>query len=55
MPTADVPEPSNSQPHLVVINHDEYDQYFVAIEQKLYFNVQSWQLLSFTCLAAIIS
>ena len=37
MPTAEAPEPGNSQPHLVVINHDGYDQYFVAIEQKLYF------------------
>lgn len=36
-PTAEAPEPGNSQPHLVVINYDEYDQYFVAIEQKLYF------------------
>ena len=27
---------NNSQPHIVIFNHDEYDQFFIAIEQKLY-------------------
>lgn len=25
----------NNQPHVVVIQHDEYEQYFIAIEQTL--------------------
>jgi len=31
----EAPESGNSQPHLVVFNHDEFDQFFIAIEQKL--------------------
>lgn len=32
----EAPEKGNNQPHLVIFNHDEYDQYFISIEQKLY-------------------
>lgn len=35
-PADHAPEPGNSQPHLVVVSHDDYNQYFVAIERKLY-------------------
>ena len=35
-PAKDAPEEGNSQPHIVVINHDEYDQFFISIERKLY-------------------
>ena len=31
-PPEQVPESGNFQPHLVVFTHDEYDQYFVAVE-----------------------
>ena len=34
-PPEQAPEPGNFQPHLVVFTHDEYDQYFVAVEWKL--------------------
>jgi len=35
-PHKEAPEKDNNQPHLVMINHDDYDQHFIAIERKLY-------------------
>jgi len=35
-PPSQAPEVGNSQPHIVAFNHDEYDQFFITIEQKLY-------------------
>ena len=32
----ETPEPGNSQSHLIVVNNDEFDQFFISIEQKLY-------------------
>ena len=34
-PAEDAPEPANSQPHIVVVEHDDYNQYFVAVERQL--------------------
>ena len=34
-PIREAPEQGNNQPHLVVFNHDEYNQYFISIKQKL--------------------
>ena len=35
-PPSEAPEVGNTQPHLVVFNHDEFNQFFVSIEQKLF-------------------
>ena len=35
-PVNDAPQKGNNQPHLVMITHNEYEQYFIEIEQKLY-------------------
>ena len=35
-PPSQAAEVGNSQPHIVIFNHDEYNQFFIAIEQKLY-------------------
>ena len=31
-----MPDPQNSQPHIVVIAHDNYYQYYIAIEKGIY-------------------
>ena len=33
---SEAPQVGNSLQHLVVFNHDDYDQFFVSIEQKLF-------------------
>jgi len=35
-PPTEAPEARNNQPHLVVFNHDDFNQFFVSIEQKLF-------------------
>lgn len=35
-PPAEVPDPQNSQPHIVAIAHDNYYQYYIAIEKGMY-------------------
>lgn len=35
-PPSEAPQEGNNQPHLVVFNHDEFDQFFVSIERKLF-------------------
>ena len=32
-PPSQAPDPENAQPHIVVILHDDYNQYFIAVEQ----------------------
>ena len=33
--TTDIPDPDNSQPHIAVVRHDDYNQYYVAVKRKL--------------------
>ena len=35
-PPSEAPEVGNNQPHLIVFNHDDFDQFFVSIEWKLF-------------------
>ena len=35
-PTSQAAETGINQPHIVAFSHDDYDQYFIAVEQKLY-------------------
>ena len=32
-PPSDIPDPENNQPHIVFVAHDEYNQYYVAVEK----------------------
>ena len=34
-PPSELADKDNNQPHIVVVQQDEYDQYFLAIEQSL--------------------
>ena len=35
-PPSEAPEVGNNQPHLIVFNHDDFHQFFVSIEWKLF-------------------
>lgn len=51
-PPSQAVEASNSQPHLVVFRHEEYDQYFVAVEQQLCMECTDLSMALFLLLAA---
>ena len=51
-PPSEAVEASNSQPHLVVVRHEEYDQYFVVIEQQLCMESTDLSMALFLLLAA---
>lgn len=52
IPPSEAVEASNNQPHLVVIRHEEYDQYFIAIEQQLCMESADLSMALYLLLAA---
>ena len=35
-PPSEAPDPNNTQPHIIAITHDDYNQYFIAVEKGMY-------------------
>ena len=33
---SEAPDPNNTQPHIIAITHDDYNQYFIAVEKGMY-------------------
>ena len=50
IPPSEAPAVGNSQPHLIVFNHDDFDQFFVSIEQKLFIECDDFALALFLLL-----
>ena len=51
-PPSQAAEHGNNQPHIVAFTHDDYDQYFIAVEQKLYMECVDLTMAIFLMLGA---